>query len=110
MLQVEQLKEEICEYQRSERPEPPPAEGVRVTSLQVFPRALSLSLQKNRVPSVSQTLAVHENLDILGLEDFASRGREMKLTWLTCFISERHRWLWNHSVLSWERCGAVGAG
>uniref|UniRef100_A0A8C3R2U5 Coiled-coil domain containing 30 n=1 Tax=Cyanoderma ruficeps TaxID=181631 RepID=A0A8C3R2U5_9PASS len=31
---VEQLKEEICEYQRSERPEPPPAEGVRMASLQ----------------------------------------------------------------------------
>ncbi|XP_048182211.1 coiled-coil domain-containing protein 30 isoform X2 [Corvus hawaiiensis] len=31
---VEQLKEEICEYQRSERPEPPPAEGVGAASLQ----------------------------------------------------------------------------
>ncbi|RLV95568.1 hypothetical protein DV515_00012850 [Chloebia gouldiae] len=32
--QVEQLKEEICEYQRSERPEPAPAEGVGMASLQ----------------------------------------------------------------------------
>ncbi|KAM7030687.1 coiled-coil domain-containing protein 30 isoform 2-T2 [Acridotheres tristis] len=31
---VEQLKEEICEYQRSERPEPPRAEGVGMASLQ----------------------------------------------------------------------------
>ncbi|KAL2296641.1 hypothetical protein Nmel_015964, partial [Mimus melanotis] len=31
---VEQLKEEICEYQRSERPELPLAEGVGVASLQ----------------------------------------------------------------------------
>ncbi|XP_068890746.1 coiled-coil domain-containing protein 30 isoform X2 [Aphelocoma coerulescens] len=31
---VEQLKEEICEYQRSERPEPPRAEGVGAASLQ----------------------------------------------------------------------------
>uniref|UniRef100_A0A8C0UR89 Coiled-coil domain containing 30 n=1 Tax=Cyanistes caeruleus TaxID=156563 RepID=A0A8C0UR89_CYACU len=31
---VEQLKEEICEYQRSERPELPPAEGVGMASLQ----------------------------------------------------------------------------
>lgn len=57
VLQVEQLKEEICEYQRSERPEPPLAEGVGMASLQVFPRALSLAFQKNRVPSASQNLA-----------------------------------------------------
>lgn len=75
VLQVEQLKEEICEYQRSERAEPPPAEGVRMASLQVFPRALSLSFKKNRVPSASQTLAVHKNLDVLGSEDFAPRGK-----------------------------------
>ncbi|XP_072773415.1 coiled-coil domain-containing protein 30 isoform X2 [Taeniopygia guttata] len=31
---VEQLKEEICEYQRSERPEPPSAEGAGMASLQ----------------------------------------------------------------------------
>ncbi|XP_053818814.1 coiled-coil domain-containing protein 30 isoform X2 [Vidua chalybeata] len=31
---VEQLKEEICEYQRSERPEPAAAEGVGMASLQ----------------------------------------------------------------------------
>ncbi|XP_038015479.1 coiled-coil domain-containing protein 30 isoform X1 [Motacilla alba alba] len=31
---VEQLKEEICEYQRSERPEPPAAEGLGMASLQ----------------------------------------------------------------------------
>ncbi|XP_062363776.1 coiled-coil domain-containing protein 30 [Cinclus cinclus] len=31
---VEQLKEEICEYQRSERPEPPLVEGVGMASLQ----------------------------------------------------------------------------
>lgn len=73
VLQVEQLKEEICEYQRSERPEPPPAEGVGTASLQVFPRACSLSFQKNRVPSASLTLAVHENLDVLWLEGFAPR-------------------------------------
>ncbi|XP_064253542.1 coiled-coil domain-containing protein 30 isoform X5 [Passer domesticus] len=34
VLQVEQLKEEICEYQRSERPEPPAAEGLGMASLQ----------------------------------------------------------------------------
>lgn len=73
VLQVEQLKEEICEYQRSERPEPPPAEGIGTASLQVFPRAHSLSFQKNRVPSASLTLAVHENLDVLWLEGFAPR-------------------------------------
>ncbi|XP_056363889.1 coiled-coil domain-containing protein 30 [Oenanthe melanoleuca] len=32
---VEQLKEEICDYQRSERPEPPLAEGVGTASLEV---------------------------------------------------------------------------
>lgn len=74
VLQVEQLKEEICEYQRSERAEPPPAEGVRMATLQVFPRTFSLSFQKNRVHSASQTLVVHENLDVLGLEDFAPRA------------------------------------
>ncbi|KAF2977433.1 hypothetical protein EK904_000944 [Melospiza melodia maxima] len=34
-MQVEQLKEEICEYQRSERPEPPAPEGLGVASLQL---------------------------------------------------------------------------
>lgn len=74
--QVEQLKEEICEYQRSERPEPPPAEGVRTASLQVFPSALFFFPEKQGPLCVSMRTWMFwdRRILLLGARDEADKA------------------------------------
>ncbi|XP_016158996.1 PREDICTED: coiled-coil domain-containing protein 30 isoform X2 [Ficedula albicollis] len=68
---VEQLKEEICDYQRSERPEPPLAEGVGMASLQDTQEAAGA----DRDTGASRTAPYEEHGD-QGVETLHKRCRE----------------------------------
>ncbi|XP_066190612.1 coiled-coil domain-containing protein 30 [Sylvia atricapilla] len=70
---VEQLKEEICEYQRSERPEPPPAEGARMASLQAQGTQEEAGADGD---SGASTAALYQECGDQGLETLHKRCRE----------------------------------
>uniref|UniRef100_A0A803VMR7 Coiled-coil domain containing 30 n=1 Tax=Ficedula albicollis TaxID=59894 RepID=A0A803VMR7_FICAL len=70
---VEQLKEEICDYQRSERPEPPLAEGVGMASLQT--QDTQEAAGADRDTGASRTAPYEEHGD-QGVETLHKRCRE----------------------------------
>ncbi|XP_050838532.1 coiled-coil domain-containing protein 30 isoform X1 [Serinus canaria] len=70
---VEQLKEEICEYQRSERPEPPAAEGLGVASLQA--QGTQEEAGADGDPGASRA-APHQEHGDQGVETLHKRCRE----------------------------------
>uniref|UniRef100_A0A8C3NHD9 Coiled-coil domain containing 30 n=1 Tax=Geospiza parvula TaxID=87175 RepID=A0A8C3NHD9_GEOPR len=70
---VEQLKEEICEYQRSERPEPPAPEGLGVASLQA--QGTQEEAGADGDPGASRAAPYQEHGD-QGVETLHKRCRE----------------------------------